>query len=94
MDEGNKQLRDINKRLETQRQGNEARRFIRYVHAVVNLRAEPRRGGQLIRLVYPDQVVRVIDTEGEWAEVEVFDYGSDRPVRGWISRRYLRANPV
>lgn len=94
MDERNKQLRDINEKLSIERRGNEARRFIRYVHSVVNLRAEPHRGGQLIRLVYPDQVVRVIDTKGEWAMVEVFDYGSDQPVRGWMSRRHLRAGPV
>lgn len=70
LDEGNDQLRDINEQLAAQRETQESRRFIRYVHTVVNLRAEPHRAGQLIRLVYPDQVVRVIDTRGEWASVE------------------------
>lgn len=94
LDAGNDELREINKKLDAERRSDEAKCFIRYVHQVVNLRAEPHRQGQLIRLVYPDQPVRIIDAKGEWANVEVFDYGSDGPVRGWMSRRYLRPAPA
>lgn len=93
LETGNEELREMNRKLDAERRKDEAQRFIRYVHDVVNLRAEPHRGGQLIRLVYPDQPVRIIEAKGEWAMVEVFDYGSDAPVRGWISRRYLRVAP-
>lgn len=72
----------------------EADRTLRYVHATVNLRAEPSRGGMVIRLVYPDQLVKLVDTRGEWARVEVFDYASETPLIGWISRRHLRVRPA
>lgn len=68
-------------------------RFLRYVHGTVNLRAEPSRSGMVIRLVYPDQLVRVIETKGDWAMVDVFDYASETPMRGWINRRNLRVRP-
>ncbi|MBA3241787.1 MAG: SH3 domain-containing protein [Acidobacteria bacterium] len=66
---------------------------IRYVGAPVNLRAEPHRGGLLIRIVYPDQWVQVLEAKGDWARVEVFDYRSDSGVEGWLNRRYLRVRP-
>lgn len=94
LDESNAQLRSIHSQLEADRQRNEAARHIRHVHAVVNLRTEPSGESQLIRLVYPDQWIRLIETKGDWALVEVFDYGSDAAVTGWISRRYLRSNPA
>ncbi|MBV8686814.1 MAG: SH3 domain-containing protein [Alphaproteobacteria bacterium] len=94
LDAGNDELREINRKLDAERRSAEAQRFIRFVHQVVNLRAEPHRQGQMIRLVYPDQPVRIIELMGEWVYVEVFDYGSDGPVRGWMSRRYLRPAPL
>lgn len=79
-------------RLERER-ADERRNRIRYVRGPVNLRAEPHRGGLVIRLVYPDQWVQVLETKGEWARVEVFDYRSDAGIEGWINRRNLRATP-
>lgn len=93
MDQSNRELHHINDQLAAQRQSDEARKHIRYVLDVVNLRTEPNRRAQVVRLVYPDQPVRVIETKGEWAKVEVFDYGSDRSVLGWISRRHLHGGP-
>lgn len=71
-----------------------ARNPIRYVHGIARLRAEPNRGAQLIRLIYPDQLLRVIEREGDWVKVEAFDYPTDTPVRGWIHRGNLRRAPL
>jgi len=71
-----------------------AQRDIRYVHERAWLRAEPAADGLELRAVFPDQRVRVIDTSGNWAKVEVYDYASDRPIVGWISRRRLRHTPL
>ncbi|HEX8443938.1 MAG TPA: SH3 domain-containing protein [Allosphingosinicella sp.] len=90
MDRTNDELRGINDKLETESRSDEAARHIRYVETVVNLRVEPDVRALSIRFVYPDQWVRVLETRGEWAKVEVFDYGTDAPVTGWVSRRYLR----
>jgi hypothetical protein len=70
------------------------RERIRYVHDRTPLRAEPKGQGLLIRHVYPDQLLRVIDEQGEWLKVEVFDYQNDATTRGWISRQRVRANPA
>lgn len=69
------------------------RHRIRYVHERAPLRTEPHAQGMLIRSVYPDQLLRVVDEQGEWLKVEVFDYQSDGVTRGWISRRRVRLNP-
>lgn len=62
---------------------------IRYVHGRVNLRAEPRRDGLVLRFVYPDQWVEIRDTQGDWAWVAVYDYASDASLEGWIYRANL-----
>ena len=67
---------------------------IRYVHDRTPLRAEPHAQGMLIRMVYPDQLLRVMNEQDQWLEVEVFNYQSDSATRGWISRRRVRLNPL
>jgi hypothetical protein len=66
----------------------------RYLHQSTPLRAEPQANGQVLRTLYPDQVLRVVDARGEWVQVEAFDYHSDQPMRGWVSRRRLRVQPA
>jgi len=70
-----------------------SRTQIRYVHGKANLRAEPEGGGLLLRIVYPDQWVEIRDTRGDWARVAVYDYASDAPIEGWMSRRTLHVDP-
>lgn len=67
---------------------------IRYVHDRTLLRVEPHAQGIVIRSIYPDQLLRVINENGDWLNVEVFDYQSDNVTRGWISRRRVRLNPA
>lgn len=68
-------------------------KHIRYLRDCANLRASPDRNGVLLRVVYPDQLVNVHDTRGDWARVTVYDYASDSPIEGWMNRRNLRASP-
>jgi hypothetical protein len=63
---------------------------IRYVHARAPLRADPCAQSPLLRMVYPDQLLRAVDQQGSWVRVEAFDYHSDKPITRWISRRHLR----
>lgn len=94
LQEANSHLAAILTELQSSRDGEASgSRSIRFVRQVTHLRAEPHRDGLVVRLVYPDQWVRVIDTNGEWARVEVFDYRSDAGIEGWINRRNLRMKP-
>jgi hypothetical protein len=68
-------------------------RHIRYLDRVAPLRVEPDGRALVLRVVYPDQLLRVQDTRGAWAFVEVYDYKSDQPITGWISRTRLRRRP-
>lgn len=68
----------------------EASSQIRYVHAATPLRTSPGREGLVIRRIYPDQWLRVLEIKDDWAHVEVFDYQSDGSIDGWIYRTHLR----
>jgi hypothetical protein len=63
---------------------------IRYVYDRTPLRTEPHPHGLVLRLLYPDQLLRVIEERGNWVQVEAFDYSTDAPIRGWVNRRRLR----
>lgn len=69
------------------------RLHIRYLHARAPLRAEPHGQGLVLRLVYPDQLIRVVGQRSDWVEADVFDYKSEAPIRGWIARSRLRQTP-
>ena len=66
------------------------REHVRYLGARAPLRTAPNGHATMIRVVYPDQLVRVREAQGDWAYVEVYDYQSDQPISGWINRRHLR----
>ena len=72
----------------------QARRDLRYVHERAWLRTMPEAKAPPIRAIYPDQPLRVLEATDAWAKVEAFDYASDRPLVGWISRRRLRLTPL
>ena len=69
-------------------------RDMRFVHDKAWLRIAPDAKAPAIRAIYPDQPLRVLETEDGWAKVEAYDYASDRPLVGWISRRRLRIEPL
>lgn len=65
-------------------------RHIRFIDRPALLRVGPDAHADLLRTVYPDQLLRVRDTRGSWAYVDVYDYASDQPISGWVSRARLR----
>ncbi len=70
-----------------------ADRTFRFVHKAAPLRLEPDGSGQLLRVVYPDQSLKVLDERGAWLKVEVFDYHAGATVTGWLNRRHVRSAP-
>jgi hypothetical protein len=66
-------------------------RDIRFVVQTAPLRNAPDAKGLILRKVYPDDRVRVLDAAGKWAQVEVYEYHSEKVTQGWINRRVLRA---
>ncbi|QTD57293.1 hypothetical protein [Parasphingorhabdus cellanae] len=78
----------------TLRQRAEDQRTVRYLHGDAALRIEPHKSAEVLRYIYPDQLIRVVDTKGHWAKVEILDYRTEKPERGWIARSQLRIKPV
>lgn len=73
-----------------ERRDGDRERHIRYIDRPAPLRVAPDAHAHLLRTVYPDQLLRVRDTRGSWAYVDVYDYASDQPISGWVSRARLR----
>ncbi|MDR6624816.1 SH3 domain-containing protein [Caulobacter segnis] len=70
-----------------------ADRTLRFVHKAAPLRLAPDASGKLLRVVYPDQSLKVLDEQGAWLKVEVFDYHAGAAVTGWLNRRHVRSAP-
>jgi hypothetical protein len=66
---------------------------LRYVRTPAPIRSEPQKDGIIIRVAYAGDTLRIVDDRGEWAMVEIYDFHAEHMVRGWISRRRLRATP-
>lgn len=66
-------------------QRDDAQRFRQVTERCV-ARAAPDRDAPAIVTIYPDQLIRLIDEEGEWVKVEVFQYDTDAIVTGWTPR--------
>ena len=67
---------------------------VRFIHTDVRLRVEPHIEAQVIQFIFPDQIVRVVETKGHWAKVEIIDYRTEKQVRGWVPRSMLRHDPL
>jgi hypothetical protein len=63
---------------------------MRVVIQTAPLRLEPNAKAIVLRRVYPDDRVRVLDVKDGWALVEVYEYKSEATTTGWINRRVLR----
>lgn len=55
----------------------------------LHLRKLPTREASSIRVLPANRLVEKTGQEGDWFEVEVFDYLTGRVERGWMYRRYL-----
>lgn len=86
-----KSASDISKTL---RQKANDQSAVRYIHKDAVIRTEPNKEAQELRYIYPDQLIRVVDTKGHWAKVEILDYRTEKRERGWIARSQLRIEPL
>lgn len=53
------------------------------------LRAKPEEHGMVIRELYPDDHVRVLEEKDGWAYVEAYQFHSEQTQHGWLDRRTL-----
>lgn len=87
-------LQEIEHALGEQAREHAAERDQRVVVQAAPLRLAPEAKSTVIRIVYPDDRVRVQEVTDGWARVEVFEYRSEAAVTGWINRRVLRRPPT
>jgi len=62
----------------------------RVLNRAAPLRATPQPKGFILRQLYPDDRVRVLEVQDSWARVEVYGYSSENVIKGWVNRRALR----
>lgn len=79
--------------FETKKQAQQEyeKKHIRFIVGRAILRVEPHRDAIEMRKVFPDQLLRVIDSRRDWLLVEVYDYSSNKPITGWLHRGNVRA---
>ncbi len=100
--EANEKLNDTVERIgnsasdisETLRRKASSQNSVRYIHKDAMLRTEPDKEAQVLRYIYPDHLIRVVDTKGHWAKVEILDYRTEKPEVGWMARSQLRIEPL
>nr|WP_321358917.1 SH3 domain-containing protein [uncultured Hyphomonas sp.] len=63
---------------------------IRRLTARYNLRAAQNTDAAIIAEIQPDQLVRVLEQDGDWVRVEVIPYAGGDPLEGWMHRGGLR----
>jgi hypothetical protein len=81
---------ELKKALAQFKQEHEKDRNLRVLVRSAPLRMTPEADGKIMRQLYPDDLVRVLDVKDGWAHVEVFQYNSEQLINGWINRRVLR----
>ena len=91
------ELRDANQRIAAleaqQRLALAEDRSLRYVHARTPLRVDPHGKALMIRYIYQDQVLRVLETRDNWVQIETIEYSAEKPLRGWVHRRAIHLEP-
>ncbi|MEJ6789132.1 SH3 domain-containing protein [Brevundimonas sp. BR2-1] len=85
------ELVKIRELLEQNRADARAARDDRSVSQKTNLRTDPDSRAQVIRLVFTDELIQVLEVDGDWAKVKVVDYRSDGATIGWLPQSRLRA---
>jgi hypothetical protein len=85
-----RQVEALQNAMRKQDTAHRADRNIRAVIRSAPLRVAPDAKAHVMKMVYPDDRVRVQDVKGNWALIEIFEYKSEETVTGWINRRVLR----
>jgi hypothetical protein len=70
--------------------GEDPNKDARVLNRTAPLRATPQPKGFILRQLYPDDRVRVLEVQGGWARVEVYGYSSENVIKGCVNRRALR----
>jgi hypothetical protein len=55
----------------------------------VNLRSKPSSKGIILRVLYPNTLVDIVDKRNEWALIRAFNYVDGLVIEGWIDQKYL-----
>lgn len=74
----------INNKLEAKK-GNE---IYYIVVRAVNIRCGPGTNKPSMTVLYPNQMLRLIDSRAEWIYVEYFDHIEGHPRMGWVFKKY------
>ena len=83
-------LADLTEAMSQNQKQHALERDERVVVRPAPLRQTPDAKGLILRQIYPDDRVRVLEIEDGWAKVDVYAYSSEKLCEGWISRRVLR----
>jgi hypothetical protein len=54
------------------------------------IREEPKNGSKVIAQIFPNQIVKIIDSEGKWIEVTYYDWIKSEYMNGWVLKKYLQ----
>jgi len=58
------------------------------------VRSKPEHGSAVQGMLLPNEVVRAIDTDGKWVEVEYYHWLIEKYRTGWILKKYLERVPT
>ncbi len=88
------QIQNVEKLLEKIVVANQNPRISGVEYIVKNrntkVRSSPQNGSKIIAEIYPNQIVRLINQEGKWIEVEYYDWLEMKSTTGWILKKYLK----
>jgi hypothetical protein len=63
------------------------------VQRAVNLRTKPTtKNSDVINVLYPNQIVRLVERKGKWIKVEYYNHILDIHENGWCYKKYLKIN--
>ncbi len=82
----------IQKSLAQTAQSHEERFFVRSRPAPV--RRKPQQGAAVDGQLMPNEVVRAIDKDGKWVEVEYYHWLHEEYRTGWVLKKYLERVPA
>lgn len=57
------------------------------------LRLDPAAGSPVTAIVFPNQVLTLLDERGKWIKVEFYDYRAQDVRQGWILKKYCARQP-
>ncbi len=82
----------VEKALEQATKAKEERFVVRERTATV--RSKPEHGSAMEGKLLPNEVVRAIDKNGKWVEVEYYHWLHEEFRTGWVLKRYLERVPA